>query len=259
MRVVGIIAARMASSRFPGKPLVRVRGVPMIGHVYHRARLARQMHDVWIATCDQSIIEYSAQIGANAVLTRDTHERATDRIAEAVPYIEERTGERLDVAVLVQGDEPMLRPEMLDELISGMMKRGASVANLMNPIADALEFEDANTVKVVCDPDGYALYLSREPIPSRRKFSGAVPMWKQLGLIAFTRDALLEYSALPATPLEQIESVDMNRLLEHGRKLLMVPSMHRITAIDTPEDRIRVEGLMADDRLMSAYQGDRVE
>ncbi len=112
-----------------------------------------------------------------------------------------------------------------------------------------------NTVKVVCDRDGYALYLSREPIPSRRKFSGAVPMWKQLGLIAFTRDAILEYSALPPTPLEQIESVDMNRLLEHGRKLLMVPSMHRITAIDTPEDRVRVERLMADDSLMAAYQG----
>lgn len=259
MRVVGIIAARMASSRFPGKPLVLVRGVPMIGHVYHRARLARQMHDVWIATCDQSIIEYSTQIGANAVLTRDTHERATDRIAEALPYIEDRTGQRVDVAVLVQGDEPMLRPEMLDELISGMIESGASVANLMNPIADDVEFEDPNTVKVVTDAEGYALYLSREPIPSRRKFSGKVPMWKQLGLIAFTREALLEYSALPATRLEQIESVDMNRLLEHGRKLLMVPSMHRITAIDTPEDRIRVEGLMAGDGLMSAYQGSSVE
>jgi 3-deoxy-manno-octulosonate cytidylyltransferase (CMP-KDO synthetase) len=255
MRVVGIIAARMASTRFPGKPLVQVRGIPMIGHVYHRAHLARQMHDVWIATCDQSIMDYAAGIGANAVLTRDTHERATDRIAEAVPYIEERTGQRVDVAVLVQGDEPMLQPEMLDELISGMMERRASVANLMNPIADASEFEDANTVKVVCDRAGYALYLSREPIPSRRKFADPVPMWKQLGLIAFTRDALLEYSALPSTPLEQIESVDMNRLVEHGRKLLMVPSMHRITAIDTPEDRVRVEGLMADDRLMSTYQG----
>ncbi len=124
MRAVGIIAARMASSRFPGKPLVPVRGLPMIGHVYHRARLARLIHDVWIATCDQSIIDYAGQIGANAVLTRDTHERATDRIAEAVPYIEERTGRRVDVAVLVQGDEPMLQPEMLDELISGLVERG---------------------------------------------------------------------------------------------------------------------------------------
>jgi 3-deoxy-manno-octulosonate cytidylyltransferase (CMP-KDO synthetase) len=253
MRVVGIIAARMASTRFPNKPLVPVRGVPMVGHVYHRAARTKGMNEVWIATCDQSIIDYAGTIGAPAVMTRDTHERATDRIAEAVPYIEERTGEQVDVVVLVQGDEPMLQPDMLDELIDAMLAKKATVANLINPIAEASEFEDANTVKVVCDVEGYALYLSREPIPSRKKFSGAVPMWKQLGLIAFTRDALMEYANLSSTPLEQIESVDMNRLLEHGRKILMVPSMLRTTAIDTPQDLARVEKLMEDDELMKSY------
>src|ERR1051325_2802007 len=141
MNVVGIIAARMASTRFPNKPLVKVRGIPMIGHVYHRAKLAKGTQDVWIATCDQSIIDYANSIGARAVMTRDTHERATDRIAEALPYIETATGKRVDVAILVQGDEPMLQPRMLDDLVAAMVDKQPAVANLMNPIDDA-EFED---------------------------------------------------------------------------------------------------------------------
>jgi 3-deoxy-manno-octulosonate cytidylyltransferase (CMP-KDO synthetase) len=137
MNVVGIIAARMASTRFPGKPLVQIQGMPMLGHVYYRALAAEHVDEVWIATCDQEIIDYARLIGAGAVLTRDTHERATDRIAEALPYIEERTRRRVDVAVLVQGDEPMLVPRMLDELVTPMLDDAVSVANLISPIVDA--------------------------------------------------------------------------------------------------------------------------
>lgn len=255
MRVTSIIAARMASTRFPDKPLTEIHGIPMIGHVYHRARMAAGIDDVFIATCDQAIMDYAASIGAEAVLTRDTHDRATDRIAEALPYIEERTGRRVDVAVLVQGDEPMLVPAMLEELVAPMRRGGMPVANLVSPIADAAEFEDPNTVKVVMDAGQRALYLSREPIPSRSKWKGTVPMWKQLGLIAFTRDALLEYPRLAPTPLEEIESVDMNRLLEHGRTIYMVPTVHRTTAVDTPQDRARVEALMRGDAVMASYAG----
>lgn len=257
MRVVGIIAARMASTRFPGKPLARIQGVPMIGHVYHRSKMVKGIDEVWIATCDESIMSYAAEIGAPAVMTRDTHERATDRIAEAMEHIERRTGATVDVAVLIQGDEPMLVPGMLEDLVAAMRAQRSPIANLVTPIATAEEFEDPNTVKVVCDREGYALYLSREPIPSRKKFSGAVPMIKQLGLIAYTRDALLEYARLEPTPLEQIESVDMNRVLEHGRRILMVPTHHRITAVDTPGDLDRVDKLMASDALMATYRGGR--
>ena len=257
MHVVGIIAARMASTRFPDKPLAKIQGVPMIGHVYHRSRMVRGIDDVWVATCDQSIMAYSASIKASAVMTRDTHERATDRIAEAVPLIEAQTGKRIDVAVLIQGDEPMLVPAMLEELVAPMRRTDAGgpppIANLISPILSDEEFEDPNTVKVVCDRQGRALYLSREPIPSRKKFAGKVPMWKQLGLIAFTRSALLEYSALSPTPLEQIESVDMNRVLEHGREILMVETQHRTVAVDTPGDLDRVNKLMADDKHLAAY------
>lgn len=253
MNAVGIIAARMASTRFPGKPLARLRGIPMLGHVYYRSRMAESLDDIWIATCDQAILDYASSIGAKAVLTRETHERATDRIAEALPYIEERTGKRIDIALLIQGDEPLLIPAMLDELVGPMRNGGVPTANLISRIIDADEFEDPNTVKVVRDQNGYALYLSREPIPSRRKYSAPVPMWKQLGMIGFTRSALLEYTMLPATPLEQIESVDMNRLLEHGRRILMVETSHQTSAVDTQQDLSRVERLMASDEIIQSY------
>jgi len=253
MNAVGIIAARMASTRFPGKPLARLRGIPMLGHVYYRSRIAAGLDDIWIATCDQAILDYASSIGAKAVLTRETHERATDRIAEALPYIEERTGKRIDIALLIQGDEPLLVPAMLDELVGPMRNGGVPTANLISRIIDADEFEDPNTVKVVRDQNGYALYLSREPIPSRRKYSAPVPMWKQLGMIGFTRSALLEYTMLPATPLEQIESVDMNRLLEHGRRILMVETSHQTSAVDTQQDLSRVETLMASDEIIQSY------
>ncbi|MDQ6770949.1 MAG: 3-deoxy-manno-octulosonate cytidylyltransferase [Gemmatimonadota bacterium] len=253
MNAVGIIAARMASTRFPGKPLVPLRGIPMLGHVYYRSRIAAGLDDIWIATCDQAILDYASSIGAKAVLTRETHERATDRIAEALPFIEELTGKRIDIATLIQGDEPLLVPAMLDELVAPMRSGGVPTANLMSPILDADEFEDPNTVKVVCDQNGYALYFSREPIPSRRKYSSPVPMWKQLGMIGFTRSALLEYTTLAPTPLEQIESVDMNRLLEHGRQILMVETSHQTSAVDTPQDLSRVEALMAGDKVIQSY------
>jgi 3-deoxy-manno-octulosonate cytidylyltransferase (CMP-KDO synthetase) len=253
MNAVGIIAARMASTRFPGKPLVRLRGIPMLGHVYYRSRMAEGLDDIWIATCDQEIVDYASSIGAKAVLTRQTHERATDRIAEALPYIEQLTGKRIDIALLIQGDEPLLVPAMLNELVGPMRSGEVPTANLISRIIDADEFEDPNTVKVVRDQNGYALYLSREPIPSRRKYSASVPMWKQLGIIGFTRNALLEYTMLPATPLEQIESVDMNRLLEQGRRILMVETSHQTSAVDTPQDLSRVEALMASDTIVQSY------
>lgn len=136
MHIVAIIAARMESTRFPGKPLVRIGGMPMIGHVYHRARLATELNDLWIATCDESILDYAASIGAPAVMTQRTHDRGTERIAEAVPLIERQTGKRIDVAVLVPGDEPMLVPSMLDELLAPMRRDGIQVANLTSPSAE---------------------------------------------------------------------------------------------------------------------------
>jgi 3-deoxy-manno-octulosonate cytidylyltransferase (CMP-KDO synthetase) len=254
LNVIGIAAARMASTRYPDKPMVPILGMPMIGHVLHRSRMATTLDDVWVATCDQAIVDYVRSIGGKAVMTASTHERATERIAEAMQKIEAETGRRVDVAALLQGDEPMLVPQMIDELIGPMRAPvPPPVVNLISAIDAEDEFTDPNTVKVVLGTGRDILYLSREPIPSRKKFSGDVPRWKQLGMIAFTRDALLDYVALPATPLEIIESVDMNRLLEHGRRIHAVPTAYRTAAVDTPADRDRVERFMTGDPLLSSY------
>lgn len=254
MTVCGIIPARLASTRFPDKPLAPILGMPMIGHVYHRCCLAESLDAVWVATCDEPIADYVVSIGGRAVMTSDSHERASDRAAEAVLKIEESGGTRVDWVALIQGDEPMIVPAMIDALVrSALGDEGAEYVNLVERIATQEEFEDPNTVKIVADLQGYAMYLSREPIPSRKKYTGDVPMLKQLGMIMFERDALLAYAAMEPTPLEIIESVDMDRLLEHGKRLKLVETTVSTKAVDTPEDLREVERLMRGDPLIARY------
>ena len=254
MTVCGIIPARLASTRFPDKPLAPILGMPMIGHVYRRCCLAGSLDQVWVATCDEAIRDYVVSIGGRAVMTSASHERASDRAAEAVVKIEEAGGTRVDWAALIQGDEPMIVPAMIDGLVQAALRdEGAEYVNLVERIGNQEEFEDPNTVKIVADLQGYAMYLSREPIPSRRKYAGEVPMWKQLGMIMFKRDALLAYAAMEPTPLEIIESVDMERVLEHGKRLKLVETTVSTKAVDTPEDLQEVERLMKGDPLIARY------
>lgn len=254
MNIIAIIPARMASSRFPNKPLVEILGMPMIGHVYHRSKMCACLSDVWVATCDQAIMDYIVSIGGNAVMSADTHQRASDRTAEALLAIEKVTGISIDYVAMIQGDEPMLHPEMIDELVAPIQNDPwLQITNLITKIESLEEFENANVVKVVLDQNDFALYFSREAIPSRKKYSGDVPMWKQLGLILFGRKALLDYTQMTPTPLEIIESVDMNRFLEHGIKIKMVPIAHRIFGVDVPEDMQAVEPLLRKDPLTEKY------
>jgi 3-deoxy-manno-octulosonate cytidylyltransferase (CMP-KDO synthetase) len=187
-------------------------------------------------------------------MTSDTHQRASDRAAEALMKIEEESGNRIDYVAMIQGDEPMLNPQMIDELVFPIRNEpDLQVTNLITKIETPEEFENANVVKVVSDQKGFALYFSREPIPSKKKFSGDVPMWKQLGLILFSRKALLDYTQMTPTPLEIIESVDMNRFLEHGTKIKMIPTVHRIFGVDVPADLHAVEPLLRKDPLTEKY------
>ncbi len=168
MRNIGIIPARMASSRFPGKPLARIAGIPMIGHVYFRSKMSKALDEVYIATCDQEVVAYAGSIGAKAVMTKDTHERASDRTAEAMLKVEKEQG-KVDIVVMIQGDEPMIYPEMIDEAVRPLAAdRSILVSNLMAPMTRE-EQEDPNEVKVTFDRAGFALYFSREPIPSWKK------------------------------------------------------------------------------------------
>lgn len=254
MNIVGIIPARMASSRFPGKPLQKICGMPMVGHVYFRTRMSKMLTGTYVATCDKEIQEYINSVGGNAVMTADTHQRASDRAAECMLKIEKAEGRKIDIAVMIQGDEPMIYPEMIDEATMPMLNDGAiQVVNLMSPLTDREEHEDPNEVKVVADKEGYALYFSREPIPSRKKWDKETPMMKQVCIIPFRRDFLIKFNNLPSTPLEIIESVDMLRILEHGYKVKMVMTSHRTYSVDTKEDLMEVEKMLSKDPLLKKY------
>ena len=254
MRVVAVIPARMASSRFPGKPMALIHGMPMIGHCYCRVRLCDALSDTYVATCDKEIFDYIESIGGKAVMTADTHERASDRAAEAMVKIEQATGEQTDILVMVQGDEPMDTPEMISEALLPMLQDDSvQVVNLMGRVKNLAEHEDPNTVKVVVGPDDNAIYFSREPIPSRKKWTGDVPMHKQICIIPFRRDYLLQFNSTPEMPLECIESVDMLRVIESGGQVRMVMTEHQSIGVDTPDHLKHVEQLMVDDTLMKEY------
>lgn len=252
--IIAIIPARMGSSRFPGKPLADIHGTAMVNHVFHRTNLCDRIDATYVATCDQEIYDAVIRSGGQAVMTADTHERCTDRTAEAMLKIEEETGKRADVVVMVQGDEPMVTPEMIEAAVKAMVDDpDVSVVNLMAEMATAEEFEDPNEVKVVVDLSGNALYFSREPIPSRKKGIENVPMFKQVCIIPFRRDYLLRFNELAETPLERIESVDMMRILEHGDRVRMVKIGAETLSVDTPEDLERVRRRMIGDSLMKGY------
>lgn len=254
MKIVGIIPARMGSSRFPGKPMAEILGMPMIGHCLKRSEMSSIMDEVYVATCDKVIYDYIESIGGKAVMTLDTHERASDRAAEALLKIEEATGERIDIVVMIQGDEPMITPDMVTAAVVPVRDdENIKITNLMAYMSSQEEHEDPNEVKVVVDKNHFALYFSREPIPSRKKGGKNIPMLKQICIIPFERDFLLEYNEMEQTTLEIIESVDMMRLLENGIPVKMVMVDVNTYAVDTPEDLENVQKVMENDPLVKEY------
>jgi len=254
MRIIGIIPARMASSRFPGKPLASILGVPMIGHVYFRSKMSKMLDAVYVATCDDEIAQYIRGIGGKSIATKDTHERASDRTAEAMLKIEDEIGKKMDIVVMIQGDEPMLYPDMIDLAVSPLLSDPAVVVSNLMANIDTIEQEgDPNEVKVVVDVLGNALYFSREPIPSRRKGGNGFTCLKQVCIIPFRRDFLLAFNSMEQTRLEIIESVDMLRVLENGYKVKMVNSEYETYSVDTKEDLEVVQKHMEYDSYLASY------
>ncbi|WGW00511.1 3-deoxy-manno-octulosonate cytidylyltransferase [Vibrio sp. YMD68] len=255
MNIISIIPARMGSSRFPGKPMADILGTPMVGHVYKRVKMSKLLNEVYVATCDREIYDYILSIGGKAVMTSDSHERCSDRCAEAMLKIEQQGGQKVDVMVMVQGDEPLTFPEMIDEAVLPMLQdESILITNLIADIETVGEFNDPNEVKVVTDIHNNALYFSREPIPSRKKGILDVPMKKQVCVIPFTRDFLLEYNEMEPTPLEIIESVDMMRIIENGLNVKMVPTNYQTKAVDTVKDLELVIDAMKSDILFKNYE-----
>ncbi len=255
MRVIAIIPARMSSSRFPGKPMADILGMPMIGHVYKRVKMSQTLDEVYIATCDKEIYDYAESIGAKAVMTKNTHERASDRCAEAMLKIEAKNSEdKCDIMVLVQGDEPLTHPDMIDEAVTPMLTdTSIKITNLAGAITSSFDYENPNEVKVVMDKNWNALYFSREPIPSKKKYDGDIPMYKQVPIIPFTREFLLQYNEMEPTPLEIIESVDMLRVLENGINIKMIPTKYKVKAVDIPADIDVVLGMFKNDTIKDRY------
>jgi 3-deoxy-manno-octulosonate cytidylyltransferase (CMP-KDO synthetase) len=254
MNAIAIIPARMGSSRFPGKPMKKIHGIPMIGHCYLRTKMCQDLFATYVATCDQEIYDYIKSINGNVVMTSTSHEMASDRAAEAMIKIEKEINTEVDIVVMVQGDEPMLTPEMISDSMKPLIDPSVNVVNLMSSMKTTEEFEDPNEVKVVVDSFSNALYFSREAIPSKKKFSSEVPMLKQVCIIPFRREYLLKFNAMQRTNLEVIESIDMMRLLENGEKVKMVMTESESYSVDTPEDLLKTQKAMKNDPLMIQYK-----
>ncbi len=248
MIAVGVIPARMAASRFPGKPLAPLCGRPMLEHVYRRSVQAKSLDRVYIATPDREIYDAALAFGAPAVMTSPDHVRATDRVAEAARLVPPA-----DVFLNIQGDEPLVNPDALDLLCDAMRAEpGLPCANLVNRFERDEDFRNPNQIKVVCDHRMGILFMSRQPIPTQQ--GEGVERIRQLGIIAFRRDFLETFAALPQLPLERAESIDLLRALEHGFALRAVMSPHEAFGIDTPEDlRLADARLRADPLTRSLF------
>lgn len=223
----------------------------MIEHVYRRTRMSDSVDETYIATPDEEIREETESFGGNVIMT-GSHTRATDRVAEAAE------GFDADIIVVMQGDEPLVYPDMLDDAIAPVRdKENVKVTNLAKPIQNELEYRDPNNVKVVVDEEWNALYFSRAPIPyiHEGKYEEA-SVYHQVCVIPFQRDFLFTFTEMGETELEQIESIDMLRLLETENDVRIVETQRETYPIDTPEDHEKVNEIMENDKLFDEYKND---
>jgi len=242
MSVIGIIPARYASTRFPGKPLADLNGRPMIQHVYELACRATKLEEIVVATDDQRIFETVIGFGGEAIMTSEYHPTGTDRLAEVALRLS-----AAKIIVNIQGDEPLIDPNAINIAVVALQNDpSVSMSSIMTPIEDASLVADPNVVKVVTDLNGYALYFSRAPIPCPRDTASDFHPWKKhIGLYAYRRDFLLEFTKLRPSPLELIEKLEQLRALENGYRIKMVEvEVDHSIGVDTPEDLERVRAIL---------------
>ncbi|MCD6201819.1 MAG: 3-deoxy-manno-octulosonate cytidylyltransferase [Bacteroidales bacterium] len=239
MKFIGIIPARYQSTRFPGKPLVSIHGKTMIQRVYERTSLV--LKDVIVATDDNRIEEEVKRFGGQVVMTADTHRSGTDRCAEALDLFRKQTGQAVDIVINIQGDEPLIRPEQLQEVMALFEKPETAIATLVHKHHDLSEILNPNDVKAVLDKNGKVLYFSRSPIPYQRnipreKWATQYTYYIHIGMYAYRTDTLSEITRLAPSPLEKAESLEQNRWLENGYAVMAAVSPYRNYSVDTPED-----------------------
>ena len=239
MHAVGIIPARYASTRFPGKPLATIAGIPMIQHVYQRTRAAKRLDDVLVATDDERIALACRAFGAPVIMTRADHPTGTDRLAEASRSLD------ADIVVNVQGDEPLIEGFVIDAAVAALLESPETPMSTVVHALDGDARDDPNRVKVVIDRHGHALYFSRSAIPYLR--GDVEPCgWQHIGLYAYRKSFLLEFVDLARTPAEKAEELEQLRALEHGHRIrVAVIDGWSSASVDVPDDLARVERLLA--------------
>ncbi|MBQ8920429.1 MAG: 3-deoxy-manno-octulosonate cytidylyltransferase [Acidaminococcaceae bacterium] len=239
MKVICVIPARYASTRLPGKPLKLIVGKPMIQWVYEQAKKAAKPAEVIVATDDTRVYDAVCAFGGKACMTRADHPNGTSRLAEVAEQYPDA-----DVIINVQGDEPMIPPEVIDRLATAFdQEPGLQMATMMVRMQES-EYDDPSAVKVVTDKNGYALYFSRSLIPYPRNKSELFRVYKHVGIYAYTRSFLLQYAAMEPTPLEQVESLEQLRVLENGYKIKVLESDFRGVGVDTQADLDAVNKLL---------------
>ncbi len=235
--------------------MAKIHGIPMIGHVYYRSRMCDRLDGLYVATPDQEIFDYIKSIGGIPIMTSHSHKMCNDRVLEALLKIESQKNEKFDVVINIQGDQPMVFPRMIEDVTKPLTEDELIVcATMMDRIKKVEDHDNPNKIKVVVDLNNFALYFSREPIPSRKKPSDTFTMYRHVALTALRREFFLEMNSKEMTPLETAESIDDIRYLEYGYKVKMVLTDYVTDTVDTPEDLKNVEIMMADDPLMPTYR-----
>jgi len=247
MKSIIVIPARYGATRFPGKSLARIDGRPMLQWVWEAACKSRLTEQVVVATDDDRIADVAAKFGADVVMTKKSHRSGTDRIAEVADKISAQ------LYVNVQGDEPLLSPAAVDDLIRAMMESPrVPIGTLAHRIESEAEWRSPEVVKVVCNRHNEALYFSRSPLPFQRAFDGTMRLLRHVGIYAFRARALATFVSLKPSPLEIAESLEQLRALEHGLTIQVIETKYRCLGVDTPADLARVEAALRQARREQA-------
>ena len=254
MQIIGIIPARMASSRFPGKPMKNIHGMPMIGHCYKRSIMSKSLKNCFVATPDKEIYDYINSINGRAVMTSHKHEMCNERVFEAVEKIEKKMKTKFDIIVNIQGDLPMIFPSMIDTLIKPLKKfKEVSNTTMVDDILLEKDFFDKNRVKVIMNKKDDAILLTREPVPSIFKYKKKFKKFKHVAIRAYKRNLFNRIKNLKITPIERIEGIDDLRLIENGIKIRITYTKKITETVDTPHDLRKVIKMMNKDKLMHKY------
>lgn len=254
MNIVAIIPERMASARYPGKPMVKILGIPMVAHIYARAKLAKGVEEVYVASPDQEILDYIGSHGGKGGLEPTPPVNAPTTIKMALPEIEKDFGKGIDWIIMIQGDEPMIEPETIDELAEYVRSRSeAKAVNVVVDIKEEKEYFDPNIVKIVLNQKNEGIWFFRTPSDRWKESLKTLPIKKQTGIVAFRKDFLMNFGVGDKRPFEKIESVDMFRMIEEGETVPTVLSKSMLYSVDVPSDRDLVEDLMKTDSFVELY------